>query len=425
MLDRVAGAAYFTLRATMNREFPDAGLILKEPNSGEAFFCEGELLQWSTPLRDVENRARTDAARFDWSAGVEVREERLGWCFRLQGRPVRVFRNGEGEGLRGLIEVSQLSPGVPFLIAARRDCWQRLEAWGESSCHRFDCVSVRRGVPEGWGLYCAAAAHSDEQVRSDFPNLTFPHAVRLLLCGGIRPRDRGSTYFHFSLPLVLLEGGTGHETISCNGIDLQPDDGIYHLPQNLPAGTPIGVEARRAARVLKRRSFTIVDDFDWQWSTPHQRFDRFGSPVDVEQGTPVGVAGAALLGVPRARLFFSPPESCFERRPGRGTRCRWGRVFFVGSVPGQIVSWPREALPTDWVPVWAIPMTRRGRVLFCGADVRGAGAVRASGAPYPAKKVRLWKEIVHYRRKKITPPSAAGLGRLWQLFREEARRVRA
>jgi hypothetical protein len=222
--------------------------------------------------------------------------------------------------------------------------------------------------------------------------------------------------------MVLLEGGTGQETIRCNGIDLQADDGIYHLPQNLPASTLISVEAHRAARVLKRRWLTIVDDFGWQWSTPQKLFDRFGNPIDVKKETPVGMAGAALVGVPRVTPLFSPPESCFERRPSRGNRCRWGPVFFVGSVPGQVVSWPREALPKEWAPVWAIPMARRGRALFCG--VGGAAAAQSSGTSYTPKKVRLWKEIVHYRRKKITPPLTAGLGRLWRQFREEARRVR-
>ena len=423
-LDLVAGASSFTLRATMNRDFPDAELILKEPDSGETFLCEGDVLHWSTPLRYTESGARADGARFDWGAGVEMRDERLGWRFRLHGRPIRLFRSGEEERLPGLVEVSRLLPSVPFVIAARRDCWQTLEAWGETCCDGFKRLRMLRGVPDCWGLYSAAAAHSDEPVRSEFPSLAFSDTVRLLLRGGLHT-GAGSVYFHFSLPIVLMDGGAGYETVRCNTIEIQSDGGIYHLPQNLPIGKPICLEAIRAGRVLQRRWFTISDDFDWQWNAPIRFFNRLGSPIHAEQEHPVGVVGAALHGIPPATHFINPPESCFEQRPARGTRCRWSRVFFVGSIPGQIVSWPRESLPTEWAPMWAIPMKRRGRIHFCSANPGSVETAGANAASYRAERVRLWKRIVYHRRRKVAPPSTANLRRLWRQFSEEARRVRA
>ena len=413
VVDRVAGAVRFAIRCTMNREFPNTGLVLKSVGTRERFRCEGELLHWSTPLQDAASRERLDGGHFDWAAGVELREEQLGWRFRLQGRPIRIFRNGEGEGLRGLVEVHQLSAGVPFVLAARNDCWSRLEGWGKSSCQQFERVSVVHGMPEGWGLYRAATAESDEQVRAEFPSLAFPHSVRLLVRGGIRS-GRGSTYLHFGMPVLLLEGGRGDETVCCNGVDLRPDDGIYHPPANLPVGTPLAVEVCRGGEVLKRQSFSVVDDFDWQWRTPRLLFDRFGIALEGGQGNPAGVAGAALVGVSPVEIPLSPPASCFEGR----------RVFFLGPVPGQVVSWPKEDLPAEWAPVWAIPMTERGRAVFCGGDFSSAGPAAAGAASYGTKKVRLWKEVVHYWRKKITPPAATGPQRLWKQYQEVARRVR-
>jgi hypothetical protein len=120
LLDRVTQTVRFSIRCSMNREYPEAGLFLKRTGALERFRCEGELLHWSTPLENAKSHERVDGSRFDWGAGMELREEQLGWRFRLQGCPVRIFANGESEGLRGLVEVHQLSAGLPFVLAARK-----------------------------------------------------------------------------------------------------------------------------------------------------------------------------------------------------------------------------------------------------------------------------------------------------------------
>jgi hypothetical protein len=142
-LDRVARTARFSVRCSMNRDYPEAGLFLTQVGSSEQFRCEGDLLHWSTPLTDPKSQSRVDGAQFDWGAGAELREAQLGWRFRMQGCPVRILVNGESEGLRGFVEVHQLSPGLPFLLAARSDTWEKLEAWGASSCRQFERVEVR------------------------------------------------------------------------------------------------------------------------------------------------------------------------------------------------------------------------------------------------------------------------------------------
>jgi hypothetical protein len=273
---------------------------------------------------------------------------------------------------------------------------------------------MRQGMPEGWGLYRAATARSDEEVRNEFPSLAFPHSVRLRLLGGIRAGRRNS-YFRFGVPVLLLEGGRGDESVYCNGVELQPDERTYHVPPNAPANTTLPVEVRRGEEVLKRQSFSLIEDFDWRWR-PRQLFDGFGGPLDTNQPSATGVAGALLVGMPPPKAMFSPPPSCFEGR----------RVFFVGTRPGQIVSWPSEDLPEDWDPVWAIPLARRGQVTFCGTNLQSA-AVAEEGATtsYGRQKVRLWKEVLHYRRKKVDPPVGPTLQRLWKQYQEVARRVRA
>jgi hypothetical protein len=356
-LDRVTQTARFTLRCSMNREFPAAGLSLTRQVSGEQFSCEGELLHWSTPLHHAGSPARVDGAGFDWNAGVELCEEHLGWRFRLQGSPVRLFLNGESEGVRGFVEGNQLTPGCPFVLAAHSDTWERLEAWGRDSCEKFERISVRQGLPTGWGLYRAAAARSDEQVRMDFPRLAFPSSIRLVVRGGICSTCRNA-YFRFAAPALQMEGAPSDARVCCNGEELQAQDGVYRLPPTIPADVPLSVEVRRGAEV-RRQSLLIVDDFEWRWSAPAQLFDRFGGSVDASEVEPAGVAGASLVGIPPPAPFFSPPPSCFTGRrvflsdqcpakscpgqrkkcqpPGRRFgRCRWtsgGGPFTAGSTP--------------------------------------------------------------------------------------------
>jgi hypothetical protein len=196
---------------------------------------------------------------------------------------------------------------------------------------------------------------------------------------------------------------------------LQAGEGLYRLPPSLPAGTPLAVEIRSGDETLRRQYLSIVDDFEWQWTTPAQLFDRFGRPVDASQLNPPGVAGALLAGMLPAAAFFSPPPSCFAGR----------RVFFVGSIPGQIVSWPAEELPSTWTPVWAVPMGRRGRAIYCGLSLDGAAAREGAPVSMPARKIRDWKDLLARQHQRITPPSGGRLRQLWKQYQEVARRVRA
>lgn len=414
VLERVAQTARFTIRCSMNREFPEAGLSLNRPGSAERFSCQGELLNWSTPLQHAGSRARADGAVFDWAAGVDLREESLGWRFRLQGSPVRLFRDGQSEGVRGFVEVNQPFPEHPFVLAARSDTWERLEAWGSAACDKFERVPVRQGMPAGWGLYRAASARSDEGVRADFPRLAFPSSARLVARGGISA-GRRNAYFRFGAPSLVLEGARAGERVFCCGVELVPEEGVYQLPASLPAGAPLAFEIRRGQDVLRQQPLSLLDDFDWRGVAPRQRFDAFGSPLDAPQTTRASVAGAALAGSLLSVASFSPPPACFSGR----------RVFFIGPAPGQIVSWPSEALPKTWSPVWAVPMARRGRAIFCGTRGNGPPGGVGPGSPYSRREVRRWKQVLHYWRRRVAPPAeGAALLDLWRQYQEAARHVR-
>src|SRR5205807_52550 len=153
--------------------------------------------------------------------------------------------------------------------------------------------------------------------------------TRLLVRGGIRA-SRRNWFLPFALPELVLEAPQGGEKLTCAGVELQGDGGVYRLPAEVPKEQRLQAEACRGAQVTRSSPFYVIGDFTWQWTTALVSLDRFGAPKDSSLPQEGGAAGASVTGFSPSRVVYSPRPSCFERR----------RVFFVGREPGQIISWP-------------------------------------------------------------------------------------
>jgi hypothetical protein len=410
-IDRVASSARFGLRCSINRDFPDEGLVLRSPSRGEPFFCQEDILHWSTELSDTGEERPIDATEFSWEERLELRETHLGWRFTLCGSAARLLVDGASEGLPGVVEVFQLPASGPFYLALSPAAREEVAAWGSTACSDFRAVAIRKGLPEGWSLYRAGGLVGAAAPCNAYPVLCPPSSTRLLLRGGIRA-SRRNWFLPFGLPELVLEGRHGGEKVTCAGLELQGDGGIYHLPAEVPKEEKLYAEACQGTHVTRSQPFYVIGDFTWQWTTPLLSLDGFGAPKDSSLHQEGGAAGASVAGFSPTRVAYSPHPSCFERR----------RVFFVGREPGQIISWPAEYLPTRWQPVWAIPIERKGRAIFCGIDIHGSEPL-----PTPAvadrKKLKLWKEVLYHRQKRIDAPLSPRLSQLWRKFQESARRA--
>jgi hypothetical protein len=408
-LDRVASTARFGLRCSLNRDFPEEGLLLRYAPTGEGFICQEEILHWSTEINDPNTCRPADAAHFDWEDKVLLRETHFGWRFTLPGGGVRILVEGASEGLPGIIEVFQLPASGPFYLALSPAAHAEVEAWAKAACQGFRPVAIRRGLPPGWTLYWSGGLIDTAVPCKTYPALCQPSATRLLVRGGIRA-SRRNWFLPFGIPEVLLEGGRGDERVTCAGIDLHGDAGVYRLPPDIPKEQKLYAEARRGAQVTRSQPFYVIGEFSWQGSKPLVLLDRFGAPKDTSGPQEEGASGASVMGFTSPRVAYSPHPSCFERR----------RVYFVGREPGQITSWPAEPLPDCWQPIWAIPLERKGRAIFCGTDL-------GLSQPLPArpgtdrKKLKLWKEVLYRRHKRIGVPSSPRLAQLWKKFQEAAR----
>jgi hypothetical protein len=159
----------------------------------------------------------------------------------------------------------------------------------------------------------------------------------------------------------------------------------------------------------------LVENYSLPSQINAQQFDRFGD-LQIGDNESAGVAGALVRGVDFPECNFNTFLPIFLPIQGKQ------RIFFVGKEPGQIAILPAESLPTDWEPVWAISKGRhRGQVMFCGTNL-------ADSQPLISKcknrrKMREWKQILWYDRKKISPPDRSNLKVLWQQFQKEAERV--
>lgn len=410
-LDLIAKRATLSLRCNTKQEFPEDGLLLFLEDNSQSFSCYEDSGGWSSPLISESDGKPLVASEFDWLKGLQVRSADSKWCFKLPASPIRVFVNGDSQGLPGIVEVRQLPTQKPFYLAAHQECLELLTRWGESSCQGFEKLQIIDGLPSGWHFFKAQAACSDELIKQKYPILALPTNVRLELAGGIR-LERGNKFFKFAPPKLVLQGA--NESIKVFGnnklLDCTEAAGIYELPADT-AETKLLIEARSGDDIIKRCSLLLVENYSLPSQSNAPQFDRFGK-IHTGENESAGVSGAWVQGVDFPDFNFN------TFLPIQGKQ----RIFYVGKEPGQIAICPAESLPTDWEPVWAISKGRhRGQAMFCGTNL--AESQPSMSKCKDRKKMRAWKEILWHDRKIISPPDRSNLKPLWKQFQKEAERV--
>ncbi|MEG4969241.1 hypothetical protein QUB11_21725 [Microcoleus sp. B6-A1] len=410
-LDSIAKRASLSLRCSTKHEFTEEDLLLFLEDNSQAFSCYEDSGGLSSPLICESDGKPLVGCEFDWLKGLQVRSADSKWCFRLPASPIRVFVNGDSQGLPGIVEVRQLPTQKPFYLAAHQECLELLTRWGESSCQGFEKLQIIDGLPSGWHFFKAQAACSDELIKQKYPILALPTNVRLELAGGIR-LERGNKFFKFAPPKLVLQGA--NESIKVFGnnklLDCTEAAGIYELPADT-AETKLLIEARSGDDIIKRCSLLLVENYSLPSQSNAPQFDRFGK-IHTGENESAGVSGAWVQGVDFPDFNFN------TFLPIQGKQ----RIFYVGKEPGQIAICPAESLPTDWEPVWAISKGRhRGQAMFCGTNLSESEPTISKCKD--RKKMREWKEILWYDRKKIYPPDRSNLKALWKQFQKEAERV--
>ncbi len=418
-IDRVAGIVESSIRCKL-KEFPEAGLTLTGLKPDEGLQAKEDVNGWSLPVKrsiSGESGKILDAALLDWRNDVTMYSIAPKYQLRLKGYPVRVFTSGRPEGIHGLVDTPTLPQGQDFYLCYPEAAWPRLQRWATTQCRNFQDLDIARGIPKSWRLASVEEAISDEAVRDEFPTLSFPSELRLRLVGGIRT-GKGNTFFDFAPPSIQLTGGKPGTEMCCNGELLSsPATGdVFTLPDNLPNGSRITIEAR-SGQSQKRQSLFLTGDFSLPTGEPEALVDSFGATAGPASDK-TSVAGAYISGqslefVMSAAEVFQDLEYEIGRLKG----------FLVGQLPGQIVDWPAGPFPNDWTPTWAIKKRgpKKWEAVFVG-EMLGA---TLPGTPdsLTRRNMKDWKKVIWRWRKRVLPPVHASERARWRQIQAVARDV--
>ena len=412
-IDSVMGIVNASLRCKLNREFPEEGFAI-----AGGFRADEDVNGWSLPLCLDETGERIDASNLDWRNGMTLQAESSYSQLKLPGRELRIFVSGLNEGISDLVETSTLPRGQPFYIAYPKYVWPRLERWVTKQCRAFRAVDIAQGLPSSWQIARIDEAIDDEAVRSVFPTLSFPSEVRLRLVGGIRSGS-GNNFFNFAPPMIELLGGTQDTQVFCNDRLLPPssDTNYFPLPTSILTGSRVILEARSGQATMQRQTLYLTGDFSLPKGEPTILLASSGiAAAAYDEG--LLVAGAytkgdsSVLTRSAAGIFYD-----LEHEIGRV------RGFLVGENPGEIVAWPSEPFPEEWIPAWIIRRRRRKRweVVFIG-DILASMTFQPSSRP-TIRKIRDWKQILWHRRKRTVSPRLPAERHLWLQLQELAHNV--
>lgn len=409
-LDPTAKTVHFSLRCRSNREYPEEGLRLVQNDGAEPLYCYEDWQGWSTIL--CEDETQFDAAFLDWRVGLNLEDTEHSWQTSLSRRPVRVMVSASPFGFDGCIEESQTPQDKPFYLLVYKDYIDKIQAWGTACCTGFSEVQITAGLPEGWRLYSIQRANSDEIIRDTLPFLAFPTLLRIRFIGGLK--YRGNQYFTFGLPRIEVRGAPEPVELFCNDIPLKADcdTGLYSIPDEVCARRLIRLEVRRNGDCVRTKSLYALESSAWLNTVAETQLNKFGNKVDSSSNE--SCSGIIVDG-------FAPPDLSLEvyLPPSEGNR-----IYFIGRNPGEIVECPRESISDDWKPVWAVIMKKKGKgnAIYCGLDPSGEKPKRIQCMDH--RRLRLWKEVLWHKRKRISTPSLPALQALWKDYKEVAHDIR-
>jgi hypothetical protein len=418
-LDGIASIAATSLRCRLNnRESPDDKLEFRSKNTGEILIAFEDTLGWSSELSLDTTGGVMDASLLRWTESFEIEEERLGWRFRTSTDPVRIFKSAVSEGLRGLVEVQSIPQNEMFYIACHANAHRTVEDWLLKDCKGMKQIPLTRGLPLGWKFFEVGSVVTVERISKVYPNLSFSQALRIVFRGGVHS-SYGNNYFAFCPPLIELEGCSGNELVSCNGIELKPAPSVsskYILPDNLPVDQMLKIEVRKDGNggdPIARRSFTLTWHFDLEpYSETVMAVDRFGSSMPRPNNISDFVSGALVNSNLIADYSYPIAPESFRAES----------VVLLGAEPGQIVTWPKENITNEWKPIWAIAVSRKhGTATFCGLEL--VEPLNTGNANRSSTELKGWKEYLWHWRKRITSPRLPKLQRLWRRYIDVAKNV--
>jgi hypothetical protein len=415
-LDPLSGTVDSRVRIKTNETFPSDGLHFQV---GErSYTChEGVAPGWSSKLKQ-DGQTKTihlEASELDWLKGAAIMDEENEWEVLIKGARVKLFLKLQSERLPGWVECQRPERGCEFLVACHEDAAKAVADWGETSCDYLRRISTT-GLPKHWALFEGAGARES---CPEFSVLTFSTRPHLDLEGGIKAR-RGNEYLRFARPTIVVDGCSGSELVTIDSKELNRVNqsmSKWQIPDDLPVDKTLDIAVfdQNDEEPVRGRAIRLVDPFISDLVHNAWRRDRTGEVMAENDGGVFEgpyVSGAVVHG---NRL-----EEMGDIDAGLPTYLS-DRIVFVGRIPGDVVDWPHQHLPTHWDPVWAISQTGKDawRVYYCGT---GGADDEPVSEWFEAKKgtFKTWKEMVWTKRRSTAPPKPSRLASLWRRYQKVA-----
>lgn len=423
-LDTTAEEVFISLRCKTKtkQDFPENSLYLKSSRFENLLFCEEDIQGWSLPLRF--NETQLNASQFDWLKGLELVpvDQNNKWKFKLSNFKVRVLVNGLKFSLPGLIEVKRIPRDELFYLIVHQDNCYEIQKWGNSdACIGFKEFKITKGLPENWHLFKVDKVYSSDLVKHLSPNLKLDINLQLSLEKGIKI-TRDNQFFDFAPPTIRLKAANdAQESIKvyCNHIILTGSNVIYELPNDVPVGEKLLIEVHQDKQVIKRKSLSLEDNFDWPEDIEKRLFDCFGCPQknNIEDKS-TGIIGALVENFEAPLFEFRAGVVINEKRHITSPTpyvLPEQKIIFIGREVGQII---KGNPPKDWSAVWKIYTENSfAKAIFCGFNIQQSEPIFSQGKN--SKKLEEWQAFFRETGKTviIDNPSVVTL---WKKYQKES-----
>ena len=436
-VDKTAGTAKPSFRLKRNNGLPEEKFPLKSENSEN-----GQHEYWvkpSTPISGkIENMDIDWKKDFSLTSPLQKKLETYTmeekWVFSYRGEKCKLFMPGEEFRIRGFISIpgKRVDPNILFYMALHESLSDKIQKWGNTNCEIFKKLSIN-DFPVNWHLFEVSGIKNCQAVKKDIPALSTDEKPRIKLEGGIR-LSGGNRFFDFAPPKISIIGGNqnfsemtysvrdgeGNET-EFSLIRLK--NNLFSLPENIPIEKQItinipdtdnnrGASAKPVCCENQLKTFDCyiqksVDSFGIFKSEDQETLT--GSEDRINSTTEASLQGA--YGVNLTKTIY-PKLPDLSVKPGKKT-------YLLGDTPGQIVSWPDESLPVQWVPLWGVQFKNRkkGEVSLLGCVETSSEDINQQD--YTRKEKKKWKEIIWHKRKRLTCEGISS--KKWKEFTQKAK----
>ena len=365
----------------------------------------------------------------DWNKDFPAQIEK--YKFLYKGRKYKVFTPAADKfGISGWISEQRCIPDQEFYLVIHKSLFDKVKKWGETECDKFEELKFSQ-IPKHWHLFKIKGVNGDSLIKKDIPSLSTDEKIRINCEAGIRI-SRGNTYFSFAPPKIFITGMRketkppvysvdSEDNDQFNLIQINNDKSSFFLPKNIPTEKQIKIKIKpedNEERWLEKKIMLVENQlkkFD-EYMDQKKSLDCFGNFKSNEEddiNISLSFQNISEGDLKNTENYLKLPYFSSDRLK---------KIYLIGNLPGEIITWPLDPLPKSWAPVWAIQFTKWNKAKAFSLDNKQKYISSDDKTHnFSKEKIQEWKKIIWNNRKQIKIKSK--LMKKWEQFSEEAKNV--